>query len=151
MKFANTYSSPPAPGLSRAEAAAYCGVCVRTLDQRRAEGDGPDYFCIGSVVRYWPAALDRYLDERPALKAKAIAMRRAFRYAFDPHLELVPTPDQILLPHEASVCLGVSKRTLNYWRAWGCGPQYTVIGKDIRYTGPAIRAYIKFEEHQLAD
>jgi hypothetical protein len=123
---------------------------VRLLDQWRAEDNGPRYFVIGSVVRYWPVAVDCFLEEHPALRAKAIAFRKVCPYTFDPHLELVPSPEQILLPREVAERLGVCKRTLSYWREWGQGPDF-VIGGDqlVRYTGHAIRTYIAYDEQQL--
>lgn len=150
MNRRNVYASPPAPGLGRDMAAAYCGTCVRLFDQWRAEGKGPLHFRIGSVVRYWPAALDRYLAEHPAIKSRAMMFRKVCPYTFDPHIELVPLPQQLLLPHEVGDRLGVCKRTLNYWRSKGSGPEFIGVGASIRYTGESIRTYLQFEGQQLA-
>lgn len=150
MKQPKTYKSPAAPGFDRHTAAAYCGVSVRLLDQWRADGTGPLYFHIGSTPRYWASPLDRYLDMRPALKKKAIWFRQVCPYSFDANEELVPTPDQALLPHELAERLGKCKRTLNYWRAWGRGPAFDVTSTGVIYTGAAVRAYLAYDEQQLA-
>lgn len=34
---------------------------------------------------------------------------------------------------EAATILGVSKRTLEYWRVWGRGPTFRRVGSRVRY------------------
>lgn len=150
MKHPKTYMSPAAPGFDRLTAAQYCGISVRLLDQWRADETGPQYFRIGSAPRYWPAPLDRYIELHPGLKKKAMLFRQICPNPFDAHFELVPAPEQVLLPHELADRLGVCKRMLNYWRAWGRGPSFEVHGTRVTYTGAAVRIYLAYDEQQLA-
>lgn len=151
MKHFKSYMTPAAPGFDRPTAAAYCGISVRLLDYRRTDGTGPQFFLIGSMPRYWPAALDRYISMHPELKKTSDLRRKAWPLPFDSHFELVPEHEQVLLPHELADRLGVCKRTLNYWRAWGGrGPDFLRDGNRITYTGSAVRAYLKYDEQQLA-
>jgi hypothetical protein len=150
MKHAKIFSSPAVPGFGRHLAAAYCGVSVRLLDQWRADCIGPRYFKIGCTPRYWPAALDHYISLHPALKKRADLYRSACPYVFDAHFDLVPAPEQVLLPYQLAARLGVCKRTLNYWRTWGTGPDFVLDGIHVSYTGTAVRAYLAYDEQQIS-
>ncbi|MGV3707374.1 MAG: helix-turn-helix transcriptional regulator [Gemmatimonas sp.] len=46
------------------QAAHYLGLGRRTLENWRCRGDGPPFLKIGRTVRYCPADLSKWLDER---------------------------------------------------------------------------------------
>jgi excisionase family DNA binding protein len=51
--------------LTTEETAEILGVSVRTLEDWRSDGTGPDYVPLGRrTVRYRPQAIDRWLDTR---------------------------------------------------------------------------------------
>lgn len=144
-----TYAQRPAPGLDRRVAAAYLGMCARSLDARLAAATGPRCFRIGYAVRYWPAELDRYLEALPVQQEIARRMREVCVYSFDAHLELVPQPEVVLAVPHAAQCLGVCERTLAYWHESGHGPAREVFNGRVWYRGAVIRKYLSFEEQQL--
>ena len=47
--------------LRTAEAAAYCGLGISTLEKLRVFGGGPAYFKLGKAVVYDPADLDAWM------------------------------------------------------------------------------------------
>lgn len=48
--------------MDAAETAAFIGRSVRTLEQWRYLGKGPDYVKVGKSIRYRRSAVDRWLD-----------------------------------------------------------------------------------------
>lgn len=122
------------PGLSRTEAATYLGVCVRTLDEHRARGTGPGYWRIGSRVVYWPAQLDAFVEGTQHAKATRQLPERAPAAA--------PSPSRLYTVAETSALLGVSARTLAYWRVHTAGPAWTRQGKTVLYRGSDLVGYL---------
>jgi excisionase family DNA binding protein len=49
--------------LSTEEAAEYCGLSPRTLEQRRSKGGGPVFFKLGHLVRYKVEELEAWIAE----------------------------------------------------------------------------------------
>ena len=141
-----TYAKHPSPGLDRCTAAAYLGMCVRRLDYLMAEGAGPRSFRIGYGVRYWPAELDRYLQAHPDQQEIAKRTRAACPRIFDPHVELVPDPDEVLTVSQLARCLGVCERMVAYWHESGTGPVREVINGRVQYRGSEVRKYLSFEQ-----
>ncbi len=54
----------PAPLWTEQQLADYLGISVRTPQQWRQRGDGPQYLKVGASVRYRPVDVDRWLAER---------------------------------------------------------------------------------------
>lgn len=52
--------------LDTREVAARTGLSVSTLRKWRLNGRGPAFYKVGSAVRYNPAVLDAWLNERRA-------------------------------------------------------------------------------------
>ena len=53
-------------------------------------------------------------------------------------------PRRLLTPEDAAACLGVTKKTLENWRATGNGPGYAKLsGKCVRYQPADLDAYIE--------
>jgi predicted DNA-binding transcriptional regulator AlpA len=67
------------PLRTRAEAAAFLGVSVRTLDSLAYTGRGPRYFRVGRQSRYAMADLLAWLDSRAVEPRTAERRLRAAR------------------------------------------------------------------------
>ena len=50
--------------------------------------------------------------------------------------------DQLLTVQEAAEILRCSVHSLNKWRLTGAGPQFIYVGRRVRYTRPALVAFI---------
>lgn len=50
--------------------------------------------------------------------------------------------DEVLTPEEAAAALKVHVGTLGNWRTAGGGPQFTRVGRHVRYTKNDLAAYL---------
>lgn len=65
MRSTDTQDRPaPAPLLDTRSAAAFLGLGVRTLQNWRVRGEGPEYLKISRAVRYDPRTIQAYLEGR---------------------------------------------------------------------------------------
>ena len=144
-------SSPAARGLDRRPEVS--GVTAeslwRSLDQWHAEGQGRECFHL-DLNPIWPEPRSiATSDEAPGIKVESRVVPAGLPLRLRSPLGARAFAGADLAPHETGSGRGCAKRTLNYWRARGRGPDFVVDGNRFADTGKAIRVYLADEDNTL--
>ena len=127
--------------LSTEQAAAHLGLSPRTLERYRVRGGGPPFLSYCNRVHYMRSDLDAWIVERRRLSTSDKGVSAAVRGG-----RLVrrkETPEGRLSVIELAALLGLSRRTLDRYRAKGIGPAFEKVNGRVLYFRAGLDAWVR--------
>ena len=150
----------PASYLSTRQAAAVLGLSPRTLESYRVKGGGPPFLVCCNRVRYLRSDLDAWAlaGRRRSTSddgGEGGCNRRGNGRRGRPHgtaaegeagaVPPIPAPEPVLAHlgvEELARLLGLSRRTLDRYRARGKGPAFEKVNGRVRYGRAGVEAWL---------
>lgn len=130
--------------LNTAQAATHLGLSPRTLEGYRVTGGGPPYLTYCNRIHYLPADLDAWALESRRRSTSDDGGRNNGRKTSDGAVrQAIPAGGRARLSvNELAALLGVTRRTLDRYRAKGTGPAFETVNGRVFYSRKGVAAWL---------
>lgn len=130
--------------LDTAQAAAHLGLSPRTLEGYRVTGGGPPYLTYCNRIHYLPADLDAWALESRRRSTSDDGGTDNGRKKCDGGIrQAIPAAGPARLSvSELAVLLGVTRRTLDRYRARGTGPAFEKVNGRVFYSRKGVEKWL---------